>query len=90
MILIIVKVCLMLKKFRFYYKQLMFKELGLPVKTHYTGKNPLFPDELNKSDRPMRDGSLANTLNLPTKVQVSEIVKILKRIQKFMINLINF
>ncbi|MCP8717812.1 MAG: hypothetical protein M5F18_00750 [Asgard group archaeon] len=63
----------------FYYKQLMFKELGLPVKTHYTGKNPLFPDELNKSDRPMRDGSLANTLNLPTKVQVSEIVKILKK-----------
>lgn len=63
----------------FHYKQLMFQELGLCVKTHFTNKNPLFYHENNKSNRSMRDGSLSNTLNLPTKVQILEINKILKK-----------
>ena len=63
----------------FHYKQLMFQELGLCIKTHFTNKNPLFYHENNKSNKPMKDGSLTNTLNLPTKVQILEINKILKK-----------
>ena len=39
----------------FHYKQLMFQELGLCIKTHFTNKNPLFYHENNKSNKQMKD-----------------------------------
>ncbi|EMG50798.1 MRP51 37S ribosomal protein MRP51 [Candida maltosa Xu316] len=63
----------------FHYKQLMFKELGLPVRTYYTDKNPLFEQKTTRSHTSLNDGSLANEFNLQSKVNPKEIQRILKK-----------
>ena len=60
-----------------HYTQLMFQELGMPLKNHFTSQNPLFPHPSNKSNKQPREGSLTNLLNLDTRAKTEAVIKIL-------------
>ncbi|KAI5960529.1 MDM10 [Candida theae] len=60
-----------------HYTQLMFQELGMPLRTHFTSQNPLFPHPSNKSSKTQREGSLTNLLNLNTRANTESVVKVL-------------
>ncbi|KAI5958998.1 MRP51 [Candida pseudojiufengensis] len=62
-----------------HYTQLIFKEVGIPLKNHFSQSNPLFPSNSNKSNKPTREGSLTNLLNLDTRIKTEEVLKILSK-----------
>ncbi|KAI5951879.1 MRP51 [Candida jiufengensis] len=73
-----------------HYTQLIFKEIGIPLKNHFTQTNPLFPTSLNKSNKTIREGSLTNLLNLDTRIKTEEVLKILSQNTKLYSNFKKF
>ncbi|KAI3405711.2 MRP51 [Candida oxycetoniae] len=69
-----------------HYTRLIFQELGMPLKNHFTSHNPLFPQAHNKSSKKPYDKTLTNCLNLELRANPREVVKILRKNPKLYSN----